>query len=213
MSADVTEFEFDRHFPDEAWVEMVRGFASTDQIRDMQRHLDEGCQQCSEKYALWQLVKAAQDAEPRYEPPEYAVRAVVNAFPLSRKLPFLSAVAALAELLFDTRLDPLPAGVRGNKESARHLLHRSGDLFVDIRLESGGGKLTSLTGQILYKDAPSKTTSGSGVLLVRDEDQLLMQAAANQAGEFHFDFEYSTGLKLYLEAPGGELVSVPLPSA
>jgi hypothetical protein len=213
MSSEDPEFKFDRHFPDEAWIEMIRGFAGADQLRDMQRHLDQGCPQCSDNYAHWRLVKATQDAEPQYEPPVQAVHAVKNAFPFSRKLPFLSAMAAAAELLFDTYLDPLPAGVRGANVPARHLLHRSGDLLVDLRLENEGGNLMYLTGQILYRDAASKTTGGSGVLLAQGEDRLLAQTVANRAGEFQLEFEYGAGLTLYFEAPEGELVAVTLPGA
>jgi hypothetical protein len=202
------------HFDDKAWLDLARKVVMPDRAAQMQAHLDAGCEACQTQFAMWRLVIDTAEREADYEPPETAVRAVRDAFSLSRKLPFLPMLADAARLIFDSFYEPLPAGVRGAPSlEARHVLHESGDIVVDIRLESESHGVTSMSGQVLQRNAPVEATAGAGVVLVQGRDTLIAHTIANRMGEFQLEFEHSTGVTVFLELPGGRIISVALPVA
>lgn len=202
------------HFDDKAWLELARKVVTPERAAQMQAHLDAGCEPCRTQYAIWRLVVETAECEAEYEPPESAVRAVQNAFSLSRKLPLLSQLAEAARLVFDSFREPLPAGVRGAASlEARHILHESGDIVIDIRLENESHGVTSMAGQILQKNAPVEITAGAGVVLVQGGDNLIAHTIANRMGEFQLEFEHNADVTVFLEVPGGRIFSVALPVA
>jgi hypothetical protein len=185
-----------------------------DRAAQMQAHLDAGCEACQNQYAMWLLVIETAEREGEYEPPESTLRAVRDAFSLSRKLPLLPMLADVARLVFDSLREPLPAGVRGvSSLEARHILHESGDLVIDIRLENESHGVTSMAGQVLQKNAPVEATAGAGIVLVQGRDNLVAHTIANRMGEFQLEFEHTTELTVFIEVPGGRIISVALPVA
>ena len=62
------------HFTDEDWADFTRNVADSDRRAAMQRHLEEGCQQCAELHDGLEAVQAAAAADARYEPPPGTVR-------------------------------------------------------------------------------------------------------------------------------------------
>jgi hypothetical protein len=214
MESPETANEANGHFDDKAWLDLAKEAVEPGRAAQMHAHLDSGCESCRNQYAMWRLVLETAERESEYEPPDATVRAVRDAFSLSRKLPYLPLLADLAQLISDSFLEPLPAGVRGAPSmEARHLLHESGDLVIDMRLENEGHNVTSLAGQILQKNAPVETTAGTGVVLVQGHDNLVGHTIANSMGEFQLEFESTAELTVFLEVPGGRIVSVALPVA
>lgn len=204
----------DRHFDDKSWLDLAKKVVSADRAAKMQAHLDEGCERCQTQYSMWRLVVETVEREAEYEPPESALRAVRDAFSLSRKLPSLPKLADVARMVFDSFREPLPAGVRGAPSlEARHLLHESGDLAIDIRLENESHNMTSMAGQILQRNAPADATAGAGVVLVRGHDNVIGHTIANRMGEFHLEFERDAAVTVFLEVPDGRIISVALPVA
>lgn len=58
-----------------------------------------------------------------------------------------------ARLVFDSQLQPLPAGVRGTQPAEHTLVYESGDVMVDLCLEPcGDSPRTKLVGQVLQDE-------------------------------------------------------------
>jgi hypothetical protein len=197
-------------YSDSAWLDHARGLTRDDVATAMQKHLANGCSQCEAMLALWTKTYNSARKGADHEPPNDVVLSVKRAFAISRRLPFFESLAVAAYRVFDTFLQPAPAGVRSVVSPSRHIVHQSGEIIVDIKIDDEHGAFACLTGQVLVGDEDPGHAAGTLVFLIAGQDRLVAQASANEIGEFQMDVEYGPELKLYLQLPTGKLISVVL---
>lgn len=200
----------ERHFKDEAWVDMVRGIAPAAQAGKMREHLERSCAECVRMLKIWQMVAGATPREPYYEPPKDAVRAAKAAFSAASRPP-LQRAAVLCRLVLDSLHDPMPLAVRGSALRMRHLLYETDELLIDLRLESGAGSQVFLAGQALPKNESGEIASAAGIELLDSRQQGIARTATNSLGEFQLEFDHHPGLTIEVRTNRLGTASIPLP--
>jgi CheY-like chemotaxis protein len=125
----------------------------------------------------------------------------------------LRRVIDAAHVVFDSFLEPMPAGVRsGSQLPARQLVYRSGSLMADLWLEpQTDSPNLALVGQIVDSDRPDRQFDLIPVVLHGPKGRIA-HATTNKFGEFHFNFDFEPSVTLEIEVPGNHWVSVALPS-
>jgi len=135
--------------------------------------------------------------EARWEPPAGVLERAMDIFaiparrvePLRRRL--------VARLVFDSLRQPLPAGVRASNSVTRHVLYRTGDFFIDLRLDAEqGARRVSIVGQVSPREPSRRAALETVSVLLTDRRSVLTQAPVNKFGEFHFDYEAHAQLRL-----------------
>lgn len=176
------------------WVGFVRQIVLPERMAEMQQHLDDGCQRCSEAQRMWRGVLELAKQEPSYQPPESAVRFVKEYFAKHPPGKTQAGVAMVARLIFDSFKQPLPAGVRTSWPLPRQLLFSAGDYLIHVRVE-GQPKRVSLVGQLQNSSKPWDVMKNVPVALVSGQ-QAMAQAVTSSFGEFEFEFEPAKDLQL-----------------
>src|SRR5947207_10652996 len=100
------------HFSTGDWLEFAREVVTPEQMALMQRHLDDGCNRCLAIAETWRAVLEVTRREIAYHAPESAVRVVKSAYLPRQLLSPATRVARMARLVFDSLLQPAPAGFR-----------------------------------------------------------------------------------------------------
>ena len=203
--------EFATHFDDDAWLSFICGRLPASDMRAMRAHLDHCCLECQQTHHTWKTYVELASREVPDVPPDSAARFAKAAAALQRSIPFQAGTALLAQRVFDSWRDPLPAGIRGSAAPARQLLYEAGGYLIDVRLEPSRGPASTLIGQVVHAWMEG-AGCGAGVALVR-EDAVVEQTVANSLGEFHFDCEQWDNLKICLGIPDEVFIEVPLPNA
>jgi hypothetical protein len=191
------------HFADEDWTDFTRDEGVPEQRERMQRHLDDGCADCSRAQGVWSAVGRVAGQEPSYEPPENAVRQAKGWYAVHKPERPLSRVGRLAALLFDSARHPQPAGVRAaGTSSSRQFLYRAGTRLIKLRLETvvESGHL-SLVGQVVDETDPGRELPIMPVRVLSGR-KALTAAVTNRLGEFEMEFEPARSLSLSLGIPG-----------
>ena len=201
-----------KHFEAQRWVDFARNLLKAEQKTAMQKHLDEGCKACTEEWAIWQQVAEVAKRERSFRPSESAVEAVQAQFGVLGPEPAKSAVGRLAELMFDSLLQPAMVGVRAGESTGRQLLYKQGSCFIDMRVEQkSGADHVSLVGQVLDSSAPEGCFKNIPVYLLRKRDRIA-KTETNDAGEFQLEFKLESDLQLAFGVPG-VAVMVPIPES
>src|SRR5258708_10222817 len=122
-----------QHFSEQAWADFVRGVSESETKANIESHLARGCCDCGATSDVWNQLQTIVSNEKSYMPPESAVRMV--------KLEFVTTnsqeqASVLANLLFDTFVQPLAAGIRSGAAVARQLLYQPQQLTVNLHLDS-----------------------------------------------------------------------------
>jgi hypothetical protein len=199
-----------KHFALEDWADFVREVGEPIQRAAMQRHLNKGCKRCLRSVAVWQSVLDISRQEASYQPPESAVRSARAYYGVYRPEVRLSGVAKIAELIFDSIRQPLPAGVRASGVASRQLLYRLGKTLIDMRLEAGDKPhWISLVGQILDSSQTDRGVSDVPVALLYGSEPVA-QSVSNQFGEFHLAFDAAQELHLRIGRSAQETILIPL---
>jgi CheY-like chemotaxis protein len=125
----------------------------------------------------------------------------------------LRRIINAAHLVFDSFLQPMPAGVRGVAQlTARQLVYQSGSLMADLRIEPQNDfRNFAVVGQIVDSDRPDRQFDSIPVVLHGRRGPLAL-ATTNKFGEFHFNLDFEPSVTLEIEVPGEPWVSVALPS-
>src|SRR6266571_3526400 len=200
-----------KHFSTETLLDFVRGLLTSLTADEVKHHL-EGCKKCLASYDMWRAVMEAGRREQKYRPSESAVQHAKEAFGL-REVWRPSGRKTRARLIFDSLLQPLPAGVRNSMAATRQLQYRSGPLVIDIDLakESYASEAPIfLMGQILNVDKPDQRVKDFRVFLLRGK-RVKRQTSSNQLGEFRFELADAKNWKLLFEVEGHEAIPISLP--
>ena len=131
---------------------------------------------------------------------------------LFRPKEVLRRIANTARLVFDSFVQPMPAGVRGvSQVLARQLVYQSGSLVADLRIEpQSDSRNFALVGQIVDSDRPDRQFDSIPVALHGPKGPIAL-ATTNKFGEFQFNFDFEPSVTLEIEVPSEPWVSVALP--
>jgi hypothetical protein len=199
-----------KHFRTEDWAEFVRRVASPDKQNKMQKHLDGGCKRCTKTVALWERVRQQALAEATYQPPEGAVRTVKAAYAERGLAKVRGGTLGRLELVFDSFLQPLPAGARAGSSASRQLLYRVGRYHVDLKIESHrDSHRLAVTGQLLDVTRPEFGRRDISVEISNRRGHSL-HVVTNQFGEFHAEVENSGDLQLSISGCGEKAIVISL---
>ena len=199
------------HFSIETLIDFARGLLPSLRVDELKHHL-EGCKKCLASYDMWRAVMGAGRREKKYRPSESAVQRAKEAFGL-REVWRPSGRKTRARLIFDSFLQPLPAGVRNSMAATRQLQYRSGSLLIDIDLtkESHGAEgPVLLMGQILNAENPDRQVKDLRIFLFRGK-RVRAQTNSSPLGEFRFELADAKNWKLFLETEGQGVIPISLP--
>jgi len=197
------------HFTDELWVDFVRHTASSSDSASMQSHLDQGCDRCRKAHALWTKVAAVAQRDAQTEVPPELLHLVKTRFTLDRPATVSTGVAHVAQLMFDSLMQPAAAGFRSPSASCRQLMYQTGSCCVDVRMESLPEKSKiSLVGQI--QDNLSTDSMAALPVSLVEGKRTVVATETNSLGEFHMEFERANKLSLSIGLRNKTLV-MPLP--
>jgi len=200
-----------RHFSEQPWVDFVRGVSRPEISRNIKAHLAEGCSKCKTLHEDWRRVGRLASEEGAYAPPENLVRLVKLGFAGKTAQP--SRTWTLANLVFDSFAQPLPAGVRSGTLNIWQVIYEAEGLTVDLRF----GRRTQSTevhvvGQVFDKQEVRALQNNASIELLTDQEQTIATTPVSDLGEFHLEFEHKDHLWLSVKATGRNTVRIPLTS-
>jgi hypothetical protein len=197
-----------QHFSEQAWADFVRGVSESETKANIESHLARGCCDCGATSDVWNQLQTIVSNEKSYMPPESAVRMV--------KLEFVTTnsqeqASVLANLLFDTFVQPLAAGIRSGAAVARQLVYEAEGLTVDLRLDSQSpsGKIL-VVGQVLDQRLPQVSPRGVSIALWTPKGQPFLEVSPNESGEFQLEVNAQDDLRLLIEVAGRKTIRIPL---
>ena len=184
-------------------------------VEKLDAHLRAGCPACEKQLAIVaQLIEASSGdkAAPRrtslpmidvlLSTPQSAVRHP-NPSP---------AQVCTARLVFDSRLQPVAAGLRAGLRPDRHSVYAERELLLDINIERDqqSGR-QSIIGQVQSNGGERDNLGGLPVLLLQSE-KMLMGTHTNPLGEFVFEKAPQEGVTLCLVCSNRQIrIPCPLP--
>jgi len=188
-----------KHFADEEWVDFSRSVLPQEKQDLMQEHLNEGCGSCGQSLTFWSKVGNTAKQEDNFEPPADVVnkaKTLCTMLPQRQKQGFGSVIG---QLLFDSALQPLAAGVRSANLANRQLLFQKGTLYVDIRVEfDANASFIRVMGQLQdTKVAPDAMPAFKVELW--HEEKAIVGTVSNEIGEFYLVGPRDKKLQLRIE--------------
>ena len=199
-----------KHIPGEEWIDFVRQVVHTPRKEKMKEHLDQGCKSCSKIVSLWQRVRQTAENEKNYGPPGDVVRIAKASLGGSNLKVNQKRQDSLAELLFDSFLQPVIEGVRSSSIGTRQMLYREDPFQIDLLIESqAGGRNIVVTGQLLDLRHPKIVGHNLQVTLSNLRDRVV-EATTNQFGEFCQEIENSGNLELKFHRANDQPVVISL---
>src|SRR5882672_8671039 len=170
------------HFSIWQWVDFARGLGTDETSRAMEVHLAAGCSRCNRVVKLLRGIVVTAKADSSYEPPERAIRYARALYSLHRP-ETASLPRLIGRLILDTGLAPLPAGMRAQGRSTRHLLYEAGDYYLDVQVQKEPGSATvGFVGQLTDRSSPTTSTANLPIWLVEGES-LVASTVSNPLGE------------------------------
>lgn len=120
-------------------------------------------------------------------------------------------ITKVARLVFDTFLQPLPAGIRNLQPDTRQLVYEAPALTADIAFERfPDSARTTVTGQIMRTSSPQIPLNGVPVVLKGQKGALGLMIT-NEAGEFSFEFQNERTISLEIEVTPNDWVLLMSP--
>jgi phage FluMu protein Com len=184
------------HFTAEEWIDFANESVAKSSRQEMERHLEEGCPRCKKAASLWQKVRQTAKSAVDCQPPEDEVRIAKAGFTDNRLYGKRAKAPGLAELLFDSFLQPLTAGARSSRSGIRQMLYRAEPYQVDLHIEAkpGANKLI-VTGQLLDLRNPDLPGRDVPVVISNLRGEVV-HALTNEFGEFRQEIRSSSDLEL-----------------
>ena len=198
------------HYGDSVWVDFARGLTPAAERQAVADHRA-ACPRCRRKAGLFEALLAACRADAEYEVPAGAVRLARSVFALRQPetVRFLPRLAA--RLVFDSFLEPQPAGVRGGQRISRQVMYRGGHHYLDLRLLSDPepGRV-HLVGQIADDRRPDVAPANVPVLLFSSDGSVVAHTTSDRFGEFHLRYTPGPRLKLFVPVSAKASFRVPV---
>ena len=187
------------HYATEDWSDFVRGLTPEPAAASMQRHLSSGCPSCNRTVTT--LRKVARLAnQPEIEVPAFVIHKAQAIFNMPRK-------SMVARIIFDSFLQPLPAGVRSRGNMIRQAMFEAGDVLVDVRMQNQADGKVLVTGQVADKASPLRRKGPISLHLVSGPHREPVHP--NRFGEFQTIYDASRATALQVSGYGCE-IEVPL---
>ena len=196
------------HFTLADWTDFVRRIKGPPIAAQMQQHLDEGCEQCSKVVRMWRDLFDFGSKEGPYRPLDRALRSVAGYYGLLKPGKQGSRVAMMARLLFDSLLEPIPAGIRSSQPSPRQLVYSAGNLLIHLRLE-WRLKRIHLVGQAQRRATVVPELAGIDVLALSGS-KTVARTKCNRFGEFQFELESEENEEFSIVLKGPRSIVIPL---
>ena len=202
-----------KHFGLEDWADFARQVIGSERKAAMQRHLDEGCEDCRKAMQMWRNVSEISSREAAYQPPESSLRVAKAYYAAYGSYRQPSPFTKIARLTFDTSGQAVPSGIRAAGLAPRQLLYEAGKMRVDLRLdlEDQPGRI-SLMGQILDSSGSEQGFFDVSIAVLRGNETLAL-ATTNQYGEFQAEFSGGDQQSFRLEIGGEYTLVVPVQDA
>jgi hypothetical protein len=198
------------HFPDHVWADFIRDTGTSESMDGLKAHLANGCAHCASEGDFWSRLRMCAENEASYAVPQDIVHMLKLEFASQHSQN--SQESKVAHLVFDSFAQPLLSGVRAGLSAARQLVYEADGLTVDMRLEKGfqASKVCAV-GQVLDQRARQVSAPTGSVILWTDRGLPVLQTAANEHGEFAFEFVNKDNLRLSIELQGRSPVRINLP--
>ena len=157
-----------KHFDNWQWADFVRGLCDESTRSMMQAHLSSGCASCQKTVDTLRAIVVEARAEVAVCAPEYAVRhALARRIRMNR--PETRLVRLIAQLVYDSAREPLPAGIRAGDRLSRRALFEAGDYQVDLQLDrQPTSDLVTLVGQVVGRRQARQSADVPVWLMERD---------------------------------------------
>jgi hypothetical protein len=198
------------HFTTEQWIDFVNEAISAEAKQDMKRHLQQGCESCSQKMSLWLQVRNVARSERTYQPPAGTLRMAQAAFATSSFVLKRKGAFTLAEVVFDSFLQPAVEGARSLDKSTRQVLYRADPYQIDVQIEVGSnGNTLVVTGQVIDLRQPG-LAGGDLRVAISNLRGPVEQTTTNQFGEFRKEISDSGDLELVFPGLGNKPVIISL---
>ncbi|MBZ5602527.1 MAG: hypothetical protein LAO79_09490 [Acidobacteriia bacterium] len=171
------------HFSAEKWSDYVRGLSPPGERDRMKEHLDSGCTVCREAMSWLSEVARIAAGEAGLEPPPDVVARAHAIFAAPEPRDWIERLEQLAaELVYDSRRDLAPAGVRSVEAAGVRLRYQTGHYSVDLMLEPAEG-FCDIVGQIANESGHDDDLAGAVVQIVA-AGKTMGETETNQFGEF-----------------------------
>ncbi|MGA7090991.1 MAG: hypothetical protein WBX12_09940, partial [Candidatus Acidiferrales bacterium] len=189
----------------EEWADFAREVVGKKEKAAMQSHLENGCKECSKTLTVWRRVRDTARRERIYEPPESAVRSIKRTFAIRGPQKAGPASRTVASLLFDSLLNPLPAGVRSTGSAARQMLFGLAEYRIDVRMEPlMDSDKVAVVGQVLSSSDPGNRIGEVPVRLMRGA-KVVAECTTSAFGEFQLECNLEGAFQLRVKLPSEEL--------
>jgi hypothetical protein len=204
------------HFSSPQWADRVRGLLNEDLTKEMDHHLQSGCEECRRAHSTWSGFAVFAEDESAFEPPHDALRVAKTYLTQQHLLDGRTGTARrrawtpslLATLVFDS-MQTAGAGMRSGAPYSRHLLFAAQALAIDLHVETASrAGWFLLAGQIADSSRPDQLPRKIDLCLV-DGDRELSAFQTNEFGEFQCTFDRRKDLTLLLALESGA-VALPL---
>ena len=197
------------HYEPAAWVDFVRALVDQKTHKEMQAHLDSGCQQCGNFAGFFSDIVRRAAVDSACHIPDYAIRNIRSVYALQRPEEVQLLPRTVARLVYDSFREPLLAGVRSQQQAAHQLMYVAGAYAVDLRMEQEpGSPHVRLIGQIANQDRAAGVPDVPVFLL--SQNSVLCRTSTNHFGEFAMLYAPSNGLRIFAPIPGENHIEVRL---
>ncbi|HEY2547684.1 MAG TPA: hypothetical protein VGI46_16550 [Candidatus Acidoferrum sp.] len=199
-----------KHFSTGQWIDFVNEVVSGEARQNMERHLTQGCETCNQTRTLWRHVRHVASAEKNYQPSLDTVRRSQFAFASSKLALKRKGAFRLAEMLFDSFLQPAFEGARTSGKSVRHVLYRADPYQIDLQIEtSSDGNTLVVSGQVVDTRQPG--LAGCNVrIAISNLHGPVEQTTTNEFGEFRKEIGASGDLELLFPGLGDKPIIITL---
>jgi len=201
------------HYSPEEWIDFVNELVPARRKQEMEEHLGEGCKRCSKMLSVWQRVQRAAKDERNYQPSNALVGMAKASFGGSSSAEGRERAYSLAELLFDSFLQPVFEGARSSGTGARQMLYRADPFQIDLHLEiQPGGTSVIVTGQLLDVSHP-EFVGGNVPVILSNLHGRVVRTVTNQFGEFRETIETTGDLELIFHGGNSKQVVITVRDA
>jgi hypothetical protein len=202
-----------KHFTTEEWIDFVNQVVSPSNAESMERHLKQGCKQCSRTLSMWRRVRQSAAAEKGYQPPATAIRIAKAAFSGSALQGQGKEAGSRISVLFDSFLQSVVEGARSAATDSRQMLYRADPFQIDLQIEAKtGSNDLMVTGQLLDLSNPGIAGKDVRVTLSNLRGHVV-HAVSNQHGEFTCEIKNSGDLQVMFTSSRGEPIVISLRDA
>jgi hypothetical protein len=195
----------------EEWVDFARGLTPEADGAEMRGHLSMGCSECQEMAKFCDSLSALCVEMAERTVPDWVVRNALAICPARKPKAPRRALRLPMELIYDSFLAPLPAGLRSTWQRGWQALYRAGDCSVDLRVEPEvHSSRAAIVGQISNHALPKNSMEGLPVY-VKQGRLVVAETRSNEFGEFQMEYEQRGRLQLCVDLENGSRrLQIPL---